>query len=153
MAARVRVGSSWIHARIVNLSSRGMMLQSEWTPTRGNYLEVRRGRHVVVARVIWSDDHRFGIQTQGRVCADALIRDVDVASPKGVATCVADDRRMAPRRDCKHDANRMRARAMEFGTFSVAGVGFAMLMFSAVSGLLGTPVSAIKTAFAATRSH
>lgn len=41
--ARMRVGPSWSDALILNLSSKGLMVRSDRPPSRGSYLEIRRG--------------------------------------------------------------------------------------------------------------
>ena len=40
---------------------------------RGDYVEVMRGRHAVVARVIWSHRERLGLIAQDRICLAALV--------------------------------------------------------------------------------
>lgn len=51
-------------ACILDLSSRGLMIHASETVPGGSYLELRRGRHVIVARVVWSRDRRAGLQAQ-----------------------------------------------------------------------------------------
>jgi hypothetical protein len=144
LKARMRVGVSWADACILNLSSRGMLIQSGSAPQRGNYLEIRRGRHVVVARVIWSCDERFGVETQGPVYAAELIREADNSS---VATRPAsDERRAAPRFREKSEASRWRGRAFEFGSLALFGIASAFLLFATIDELLGRPLSALGAA-------
>lgn len=52
--ARMRTGVSWHDVCILNLSAHGVGLQAAEPPARGTYVEIRRGPHVIVARVAWS---------------------------------------------------------------------------------------------------
>jgi hypothetical protein len=142
--ARMRVGASWADACILNLSSRGMLVQSGSAPQRGNYLEIRRGRHVVVARVVWSFDERFGVETQQSVSAEDLIRETDNSST--ATRPVAEERRVAPRYGEKSEARRQRGRVFEFGSLALFGIASAFLLFATVHELLGRPLSALEAA-------
>lgn len=141
--ARVRCGASWSDACILNLSSRGMLMQAERAPTRGSYLEIRRGSQVVVARVVWSNAYRFGVRTQDIVSADQLIRDPAPTTKTGASP----ERRREPRPlATRHDASRRRSRAIEFCTFAVLGVVGASMATAAVGELLSEPLEAVRLA-------
>lgn len=148
----MRVGASWADACILNLSSRGMLVQSGSAPLRGNYLEIRRGRHVVVARVIWSCNERFGVQTQEPVSAEELIREADDGLI-GTGTAPG-KRRTAPRllRE-RSETSRQQGRALEFGSLALFGVASAFLIFATVDEFLGRPLSALEAALLQGRSH
>jgi hypothetical protein len=142
--ARMRVGVSWADACILNLSSRGMLVQSGWAPQRGNYLEIRRGLHVVVARVIWACDGRFGVETQEPVSAEELIREIDNSSAPTRPAAV--ERRAVPRFSERSEASRQRGRVFEFGSLALFGIASAFLLFATVDELLGRPLSALEAA-------
>lgn len=55
-----------------NISSRGMLLQAASPPPRGTYVEIFLPRHTIVARVIWSKDRKFGVQTREPMNVDAI---------------------------------------------------------------------------------
>lgn len=143
--ARMRAGASWSDACILNMSSRGMLVHAPTAPARGAYLELRRGGYVIVARVVWANDNRFGVQTQDVVPADDLIR-----NPDGAGQSIAPqqsgfvERRAAPRQ--RHEASRWRARAVEFGTFALLGGVAATLMLGAMSEVLAHPMELVETA-------
>ena len=142
--ARVKFGATWSDASILNLSSRGMLIHSEPAPSRGSYLEIRRGSQVVVARVVWSSAARFGVQTQDPVSAEQLMSDA-TATPRLSATFV--ERRSEPRpSSLRHEASRHRSRAIEFGTFALLGAVGAILVTTAVEELLSIPLEAIRLA-------
>jgi hypothetical protein len=146
--ARVRVGASWNDACILNLSSRGMMVRAASAPNRGSYLEIRRGNHLIVARVVWSNADRFGVYTQDPIPAAELVRG---ASSSSAATAPADggsaERRTAPRpMVATSDRSRWRARAMEFCTMGFLGCVAAVLLLGAVSEMFGRPLAAVEQA-------
>jgi hypothetical protein len=149
--ARMRIGASWADACILNLSSRGMLVQSGAAPQRGNYLEIRRGRHVVVARVIWSCDEHFGVETQATVSAEELIWEIDNCST--VTRPVAAERRAAPRFSEKSEASRQRGRVFEFGSLALFGIASAFLLFATVDELLGRPLSELEAALLRGQAH
>lgn len=148
--ARMRVGASWSDACILNLSPRGMLVQSQSAPDRGNYLEIRRGQHVVVARVVWSSGQRFGVHTQDIIRPDELTRDTDNSSARSLAQ---PERRVAPRSMVtRHESSRQRGRAFEFCTLAALGLGSAFLLFATIAELLARPLATIETALIASRS-
>ena len=46
--ARMRSGVSWHDVCILNLSRRGLGIQAAEPPQRGAYVEIRRGKHVIL---------------------------------------------------------------------------------------------------------
>ena len=146
--ARMRAGASWSDACILNLSSRGMMIKADKAPSRGSYLEIRRGSYVIVARVVWSNSERFGVQTQDLVPADDLINQPDRAAPKaGAASADFVERRASARpTTAQFDSSRWRGRAMEFCVFLLLGGVGAMLALGAVGDLFAKPLAVVETA-------
>ena len=146
--ARMRAGTSWSDALILNLSSKGMLVRSDSSPGRGSYLEIRRGAHVIVARVIWANSGRFGVQTQDPVPAESLIRDPDGASaPQKAASTPFQERRAASRPPAvRHERSRQRARLAEFAAIALACGFVAVLMASQVAEVVAKPLDAARTA-------
>lgn len=144
----MRVGASWSDACILNLSSRGMLVQSGMVPERGNYLEIRRGQQVVVARVVWSKEQRFGVRTQDPVRAEELLDESGTAPPPQSAP--VGERRSVPRPAAtRHDRSRMRGRVLEFASLATFGAVSAFLLVSTISELLDRPLLAIESALVA----
>jgi hypothetical protein len=148
--ARMCAGASWCDALILNLSTRGMLVRADRSPGRGSYLEIRRGPHVIVARVIWSNHGRFGVQTQDPVPADSLIQDPDgAAAPPKPGAAVFHDRRAALRPTAvRHESSRQRARVAEFAAIALVCGLVAILIGGAVAELVATPLSAAQAALA-----
>jgi hypothetical protein len=149
--ARVRMDSCWSDACILNLSRRGMLVRAPNIPAPGTYLEVRRGAHVIVARVIWSTPDRFGVQTQDPVPAEALIRDPDRSSPPVRPGNVGiDERRAQPRhREAKQEASRHQGQAMEFGVLIAIGAIAAFLIGGSIVEAFADPLNIAETTLAA----
>lgn len=141
----MRAGATWTDACILNMSSHGMLVHAPTTPSRGSYLEIRRGGYVIVARVVWANDNRFGVQTQDVVPADDLIRNPDgAARTSSQHPSAFVERRATPRQ--RHETSRWRARAFEFGTFVLLGGIAATLMLGAMGELLARPLALVETA-------
>lgn len=148
ISARMRAGATWSDACILDLSTRGMLVRSATMPQRGAYVEVRRGVHVIVARVVWSSPDRFGVQTQDPVPADRLILDPEgISAPPASSASGFLERRAAtrPPRD-RHDRSRRTARAMEFGTLLLLGAVATAIVGDAVAHTFGKPMTALNVA-------
>jgi hypothetical protein len=149
--ARMRLHGVWRDVCIRNISSRGMLIQAASAPPRGTYVEVYRGRHVIVARVAWSKDHRFGVHTQDRLNLDALLQEPDASGINYKDKLKAEpafERRATPRprqADLRWRAERSRffSKALEFACVGATGAAAALLVFDTASGVLARPVAAV----------
>ena len=148
--ARLRDGATWRDALILNLSTRGLMIRAEQPPPDGAYLELRRGRHVIVARVMWRRDRLCGLRAQDVLPTEAIIAEPDVSSGRPIAP--GSDRRVAPAapapRPTAHEVSRWRSRAWEFASLATVGITCAGLAYSAVARALGAPLAAVGNALA-----
>lgn len=143
--ARVKSGAGWHDACILNVSSRGLLLQAADPPLTGSYLEIRRGALVIVARVMWTKSHRFGVKSQDRLPVDAIIHDVEVpVTGEGVRV---GERRRTPRPALPTAArSRHLGRAIEYGFIVVMAVTAAGFVASEVHGLLAAPAKTVTAA-------
>lgn len=73
LPARIRIDGKWLDASIRNLSARGLMIDSNAAIDRGTYVEVRRGRHIVVGRAMWRKGRQVGIRAQDRIDLDGIV--------------------------------------------------------------------------------
>lgn len=143
--ARMKVGTGWHDSCILNISSRGMLMQTADPPARGSYLEVRRGALVIVARVMWANGHRFGVKSQDVLPIDAIVRDVEVP-------VVGDGVRVGERRQAVRPIlsmatrSRHRGRAIEFGFVIALALSAAGFAASEVHALLSAPAEAVTAA-------
>lgn len=140
--ARMRGPSGWQDACILNLSRRGLLLQSSQPAPRGAFIEIRRGTHVVVARVMWSHRERFGVKAQDVLPVEAILS--GAAAPPPPATV---ERRAVPRSISeRHTHSRYRARATEFIGLALAGTMLASIAYGAVADRLGRPMVEVSQA-------
>jgi hypothetical protein len=149
--ARLRDGGGWSDARILNLSSGGLMVRARQAPPRGTYVEICRGAHRIVARVVWAEDDRFGAMAQDRLAVAAFTRG---ESPDSTAPFAANanDRRAGPRVAAPKDlAERSRrwSRGFEFVAVVALAVAAAAVAFDTVSEALSKPLVLIEARLAA----
>ena len=146
--ARMRSGAAWHDVAILNLSRGGLGIQAADPPLRGAYVEICRGRHVIIARVMWTKGHRAGLKSQDPIWTESLLAkpSTDVSAPPA-ASAVLVERRQKPRPPQeRHDRNRLAGRAMELACLGIGGAAMAMLAFGMVEEALAQPLSKIGTA-------
>jgi hypothetical protein len=126
LPARMKDHRGWHDVRILNISSKGLMARSPAAPSRGSYLELRRGSYVIVARVVWSNGQQFGLQSQSLLVPGDIIDETARAVPPAIGgrDRSAAERRASPRPAGRsHEANRGRARTLEYvGILSLAAL-------------------------------
>lgn len=156
---RLRVGSGWRDASILNISSRGMMLQSSQPLPTGTFLEIRRGRHTIDARVVWSRGRRFGVRTRDRLELEGIISGIAVTAGKSALKPQSRyTRRHAAGANAaktlpfRAEASRHHARRAEFFWVGSSAVLGAALLAIAAKGALLRPISAVGAALTA-QSH
>src|SRR5215213_9934355 len=71
--ARVRAGAQWSDACILNISSRGLLIHSLRPAPIGSTVQIVRGDHLIVARVMWSDAGRSGLRSDERLPVDEIL--------------------------------------------------------------------------------
>ena len=151
LKARMRLHGAWEDACIRDISSRGLCIQSASPPPRGSYIEIYRGRHVVVARVAWAKGDRFGAYSQDRMNVDAIVRDPNLSAldyDKAVAANPSFERRRSPRPDAgeiarRADRNRFVSRTMEFASICALAASGAMLLFMTAQHVVVAPLTAV----------
>lgn len=136
-------GGAWSDVCLLNISSRGLQLQSASPPPRGSYVEIRRGHLVIIARVAWTKGHRFGVRTQDCLPIEAICSEPGKSEP-AKSDAGTGDRRSAPRPAASsHEHNRHVARAMEFACLLIVVGGAASILYGTVSSALAKPLSAV----------
>jgi hypothetical protein len=143
--ARMRSALSWHDVCILNLSRRGLGIQSAEPPARGTYVEIWRASQIVLARVMWAKGHRAGLQSQDAIAVRALIRD-DPADDRGPQREYPKvERRRAQRRvQERHDRSRIASRAIEFACFGLVAAVFALTVFGTVEEALAQPLAQVR---------
>ena len=155
--ARMRVDGKWVDVRIRNISSRGLLVQTSTPPPRGSYVEIFKARHTIVARVVWSDDQRFGIHSRERLDVGALIGEAAPNKPAGTTAPDAPrhlERRSDPRRltaanvTQRLERSRRISALVEFGLITICGAIAAMIMVSTVYETLSQPFNHVSSSLA-----
>lgn len=145
--ARMRSGVAWHDVAILNLSKGGLGIQAADPPLRGAYVEICRGRHVIIARVMWTRGHRAGLKSQDPIWTESLLAEPSNDRSDNAAPAPAVERRQKPRSvQQRHEHNRLAARAMEFACLGLGGAAMALLAFGMVEEALAQPLSRIETA-------
>jgi hypothetical protein len=147
--ARMQAGSRWADVCLLNMSSRGILIHSFSAPPENSYIEVRRGRHVIVGRVVWSKDHRFGVCTQDPLPIEALITGQDNDEGAAPASSALGERRAVPRKPApinKHEQSRLLGRSIEFCSITAASIGLALVGVGMVEAAVSEPLSVVTAA-------
>lgn len=147
--ARLLQDGGWADARILNVSRRGLLVRSAKTPARGAYVEICRGAHRIVARVVWVSHDRFGLRTQDAIAVDAVVAGDETAPP-----CPANDRRAFQRQpsyEDRADNSRRWSRRIEFSALSLVICVAALLAFDVVLGTLSRPLNLVGTTLSVRR--
>lgn len=140
----MRVDSSWCDACILNISSRGLMIHVSRGVPRTETVELRRGAHVILARVVWRDGSRAGLQAEQRLPVEEILSLSQAATLQLTAGNKFVERRSTPRR--AHETSRQRARLVEFASVGVFAASLALTLFGIVQQALATPMNAIRAA-------
>ncbi len=118
----------------------------------GDYVDIRRGRQVVIGRVIWRRDRFSGIRTQDTVSADVLINEPRLEG-RPVQQDGEGDRRTARSRIANEidaarriERSRSLSRAMQFGGICLFGLVAAITIAVQLANLLAAPTARIDKA-------
>lgn len=153
VAARIKSGATWGDVCLLNLSSRGALCQTANPPPQGAYIEVRRGSHVVVARVMWTEKNRFGIHSQDVIAVDDILSGCE--SITAHQSCSQKHDRVERRRYVRnlttgerHEQSRLMARCAEFFCLVAAAAIVASFISSVIQDTLARPMSHLTTVLA-----
>lgn len=141
MPARLRHGMSWSDACILNISSRGLMIHTGRPISQGTMVEIRRGDHAIVARVVWREGGRAGLKAEDRVPIEEIV--TIGQSPALRLTAAPGERRSQPR---PQDRSRSRGRAIEFAGVLAIGACVAGAALTMVEVAFARPLAVISAA-------
>ena len=140
----MKAGAAWHDTCILNISSRGMLMQAGVPPVRGTYLEIRRGPVLIIAQVMWTKSHRFGVKSQDVLSIDSITCQAIPTDPPAAAS---PERRQAARPGLPADErSRLQGRAMEYGFAAALAVSGAVFVAGEVYAILAKPSVAITAA-------
>ena len=147
LTARLRIDADWSDTAILNVSSRGLMIQSARPATPGTMIEVRRGDHVIVARVMWRDGRRLGLQADERLSVEEIL---SAGAARGLQLVASNGSRIERRRHRRDDHERSRMRGRNFEFVATIGVGamFAVCAWGMAHQAFARPLATIEAALA-----
>ena len=79
--ARMRAQSGWSDACILNVSSRGMLINASAPAVQGSTIEVWHGEHLIVATVMWRNGTRAGLHANERIPVEEILALAKYGSP------------------------------------------------------------------------
>ena len=141
--ARMHSFASWSDVCIINLSAHGLGIQANALPQRGTYVEICRGKQMIIARVAWSEGNRAGLRAQDPIFIQAFVN--SPADPAAPAIAPNRERRQEKRAvGHKHEASRVFGRSLEFAYFGIAATASAVVVLDAIEHALARPLSEIE---------
>jgi PilZ domain-containing protein len=144
LPARLRTSAGWSDACILNVSSRGLLINANQTVAQGSNIELRHREHVIIARVIWRNGSRVGLSAEDWVPIDEiLILSHSSGLQLTARTCAAVERRNQPR---THDDSRLLGRTIEFASVAIIATTLSLGLYSLVAQALGEPMARIRIA-------
>ena len=97
--ARIKFADGWRDASILNVSSRGMMINSSCSPDPGRPVEIRSGDQAIHGRVFWKKGQRVGLRSDTVLPVVDIISLSEAGAQSDDPRPVTVDRRRRPRTD------------------------------------------------------
>ena len=143
----VRSDGGWGNACILNISSRGFLIQASRPTPKGSVVELRHAGAIITARVVWREGARAGLAAESRVPVEEIL---SASQAPGLQLTAVDVPQAAPRpKTLSHDDHRIRSRMMEFVWVGAIGVslagGAAYLVVEALSAPMARVSAALST--------
>ena len=137
--------SGWTDACILNVSSRGLMINAPAAlAVQGSTIELWHGDHLIVATVVWRKGSRAGLHAEERVPVDEILAISQSGSLKLTAASWPEfERRRVVRTS---DDSRVRGRAMEFVGAAMVACVLAAAAFSLVDRAFERPLRHVEAA-------
>src|SRR3954451_16081693 len=146
LRARMRASSGWSDACILNVSSRGLLINATTAgaAATGSIIELRHDEHVIVGEVVWRKGTRAGLRTDDRLPVEEIMA---LGTASALQLTAGEwpraDRRKRPR---SHDESRLRSRAIEFAGVAVIAVSLAVTLLWMVEAAFARPLAMVQTA-------
>jgi hypothetical protein len=142
LPARLRAPNGWSDACILNVSSRGLQINSVQSAIQGATVEIWHREHVIVARVVWRKGNRAGLRAEQRVPVEELM--TLGQAPSLQLTADQWPRAERRKRSRNQDENRMRARALEFAGMVIIAAWLAGGLLAMVGQAFARPMAVVE---------
>lgn len=145
LRTRMRAMSGWTDACILNVSSRGMMINAPAAlAAKGSRVELWHGERLIVATVVWRKGTRAGIQAEDRIPVDEILAISQSSSLQLTASAWPQvERRKRPR---TQDDQRLRGRAFEFLATAAIAISLALASCVMIEAAFAAPLHSIRAA-------
>lgn len=141
LRARMHADAKWSDTSILNISSRGMMINAPRSSAMGSTVELWFGRQRIVGTVVWHNGTHAGVSAEDFIPVEDLL-----ASDKGSNLQLtnepwpAAERRARTRR---HEESRQAGRWMEFCAIGLIALGLSLGALGLVDQAFARPLAKI----------
>ena len=139
--AKVRHGVSWSDGHILNISSRGLLLQYGRPLALGSTVELRKDEKTILATVVWREGYRTGLKFPGPIPI------VDLIPPDKAGNADAGDAALAKaqRRSTQRDAEQSRelGRKLEFLVIGLFAAAMILAIGAMAASVLFKPLARV----------
>jgi hypothetical protein len=142
LPARIRSDGAWSDARILNISSHGLMIQASRGTAPGSTVELTRGAHVILAKVKWREGTRAGLQVHYRLPVEDILTVSQVPGLQLTAT----ETLKRPVTAERHERSRGRARNIEFAGVAVIAGALSIAAYVLLQHAFAEPMAKIEAA-------
>ena len=143
--ARLRTDAEWCDVRILNISSRGLLIQLPRPAPAGSTVQIFRGDHLIVAEVMWSNAGRSGLRSEERLPVEEILSLKQSCALQSIATSGALHDRRRQSRAVAQDS-RLTGRAMEFAAVGAIAVSLAVSVWAMAEHALSSPLASASAA-------
>ena len=143
LPARLRDGSRWADACILNLSSRGMLIHAPRAAQEGPYIELKRGDRIIRGRIVWRDGSRVGVEVEDRLPVEEIMSLDHSQQLQLAAMPIASVRKRGGGRRMEA---RLHGRAFEFAAAVVFATSMAIGAWVMAEQAFATPLAQVKAA-------
>ena len=142
LRARLRARTGWSDACILNVSSRGLMINAS-KPVTGDTVELWHGDQLIVGTVMWRKGTRAGVQTDDQIPVNNILALSKSPSLQLTASTWPEvERRKTPR---SHDDSRLRGRSIEYLGILIVGICLAAGVAGFVEEAFARPLQLVRS--------
>lgn len=147
LPARLCLGAQWTDVCILNVSTRGMMIQARQPTHQGMTVEIRRDRYLITGQIVWQDGDRIGLRCEDRVPVEEML---SLGAGKSLRLVTTEGALIERRRASRHrsDEARLHGRAVQFAGVIAIALGLSISGLLWVKSTLAHPLQAAEAALA-----